>query len=98
MLATTPKQPDFKTPEGRTTWIKEHAEFYTAISRKNLKNLRFEYESIEAARVAAATVANFLEQAALICAVFGVSDTFVETGAAPTKSTAFRYRHEAGRG
>jgi hypothetical protein len=47
MLAATkpPTLPDFATPEERAKYIKEHAEFFTVISRKHLRNLRLEYES-----------------------------------------------------
>ena len=80
MLAATkpPTLPDFATPEERATYIKEHAEFFTVISRKHLRNLRLEYESIEAARAAAQIVANFLGRTALIYAVLGPYDSLVE--------------------
>lgn len=79
MLATGPKLPDFKSADERAKYIRENAEFFTVISRKGLKNLRLEYATIEAARIAAATVANFLEQPALIYAVFGPYDAWVKT-------------------
>lgn len=59
----------FETAQDRTDFIRDNANYYTITWRSNRKSLRLEYDTLEAAKVAAQIAANFLKKPVLIYGV-----------------------------
>ncbi len=61
--------PIFQSSEERTDFIRDNADYFTITWRQGRKNLRLEYGTLKAARIAAQISANFLKRNVLIYGV-----------------------------
>jgi hypothetical protein len=72
--------PDFKTSDERTEYIKNNADYFSITWRKDRKNVKLEYNTLETARHAASLFhkSKFVVVPILIYAVLGPYDSWVE--------------------
>jgi hypothetical protein len=78
------EMPDFKDPDQRTQWIKEHAERFTCSYRKRTVIVHTEHPSLHEARRAAWFLTQAVNGSVMIYAVYGPHDSWIETVKLPT--------------
>jgi len=71
--------PDFKTPQERDAYIKEHAEHCTVSYRSKNIRIKIELEHLDVARLIASALATLINRNLMIYAVYGPYDALIET-------------------